>query len=157
MKLKSFVIFLRILSVFLLNRNFGNFIHDVAEKYQDKVTIAHLCKLEKLQRKVKKVELDINFLRNCQAFSVIPNFLGFNIPHCNRFESRSIRKRLLRSAINKREKERIQIEKDQSEHAIFMNSKRRPNLEYRNKYLREDPKNIGIILYLMVLEYSHTT
>ena len=56
--------------------------------------------------------MDILFLKNCQNFNVIPKFLLFNIPHCNHYEERLIRKRLLRSAVHKREKERKQLVKD---------------------------------------------
>ena len=40
--------------------------------------------------KVKKAELDLTFLKNCQAFNVYPKFLAFNIPHSNRTDDKAI-------------------------------------------------------------------
>ena len=85
----------------ILNRPFGSIIHDVANKY-DKLSVTDLRKLEKLCCKLKKSELDVTFLKNCQNFQVFPKFLAFNIPHSNSRENRVIRKRLLRNALHKR-------------------------------------------------------
>ena len=71
-----------------------------------------LRKREKLQIKVKKVELDLTLLKNCQAYNVYPKFLAFNIPHSNRTDDEAIRKRLLKSAINRRRKEHLKLTKD---------------------------------------------
>ena len=60
----------------------------------------------------KKAELDIKFLRNCKIFNVIPIFLSFNLPYINEVDSKFIRKRLLRSALNKRQDELKKLQKD---------------------------------------------
>ena len=88
-------------------RSFGNLIYDITFKYNDIVNVKQLRKREKLQIKVKKVELDLTLLKNCQAY-VYPKFLAFNIPHSNRTDDEAIRKRLLKSAINRR-KEHLKL------------------------------------------------
>ena len=55
--------------------------------------------------KIAKAELDIRFLNNCKLYNVIPKFICFNLPGTNKADSRFIRKRLLRSALKKREGE----------------------------------------------------
>ena len=47
--------------------------------------------------------IDIKLLRNCKILNVIPKFLSFNLPYTNEVDSKFIRKRLLRSALNKRQ------------------------------------------------------
>ena len=42
--------------------------------------------------KVKKAELDIQFLKNCQWYNVTPNFLSFRIPHASSHDSKAVRK-----------------------------------------------------------------
>ena len=71
-----------------------------------------LRKWEELQIKVKKAELDLTFLKNCQAYNVNLKFLAFNIPHSNRTDEEGIRKRLLKSAINRRRKEHLKLTND---------------------------------------------
>lgn len=102
-----FSIFL--LSRFVLGRPFGNIIHDVAQKYNGLLSIPQLRKLEKLCNKVRKADLDINFLRNCRHFGVIPKFLCFTIQHADNVDVFAIRKRLLKSALNKRCKEKATL------------------------------------------------
>ena len=70
-----------------------------------------LRKWEKLLIKVKKAELDLRFLKNSQAY-VYPKLLAFNIPHSNRTDDEAIGKRLLKSAINRRRKEHLKLQKD---------------------------------------------
>ena len=115
-KLYTLVLFLKILSMFVLTRKFGNVIHDIAQKYNGQLSVADLRKIEKLQKKARKVELDLTFLRNCLSFNVVPKFLCFRIPHCDQFEIKSIRKRLLKNAIRKREKEKQQLHKELKHH-----------------------------------------
>ncbi|XP_057308273.1 uncharacterized protein LOC130646150 [Hydractinia symbiolongicarpus] len=71
---------------------------------------------KRLSYKVEKKNLDLTFLRNCQSFNVTPKFLCFNLPHTNFNDGRLIRKRLLKSAIHKGEKERIKLGKDYVNH-----------------------------------------
>ena len=103
-KLKSVVVFFKILTCLLTSRSFRNIIHDIATKY-DHINIADLRKLEKISIRSRKAELDLNFLRNCQSFNVFPKFLCFNLPNTSRRDTTTIRKQLLRSAIAKRSKE----------------------------------------------------
>ena len=120
MIIKSVVLFLKCLTIFVLNRNFGNLVHDVAHKYNEQLDVADLRKLEKLHKKVEKVTLDITFLRNCDTFNVVPKFLCFNIPHSSWFEQKSIRRRLLKSAIRRREKEKLQLVNTLKHHEEFV-------------------------------------
>ena len=64
LKLKIIVFFIKFISICMLNRNFGNFIDDVAQKYENDINVADLRRLEKLHKKAKKVDLDLNFLKN---------------------------------------------------------------------------------------------
>ena len=64
-----------------------------------------LGKYEKLKIKIRKAELDLTFLTDCQTLNVYPNFLTFNVLNVSSHDSRLMRKGLLRSAIKKREKE----------------------------------------------------
>ena len=112
MKLKSCFLFLRCLILLVLRRPFGNIINDVALKYGDAVSISDLRKLEKLSLKVKKAELDIQFLKNCQWYNVTPNFLSFRIPHASSHDTKAVRKRLLRSAVRKRNSEIQKLQKE---------------------------------------------
>ncbi|XP_057298046.1 uncharacterized protein LOC130628959 [Hydractinia symbiolongicarpus] len=84
--------------------------------YNGQLTVGDLRKYEKLSYKVEKKNLDLTFLRNCQSFNVTPKFLCFNLPHTNFNDGRLIRKRLLKSAIHKGEKERIKLGKDYVNH-----------------------------------------
>ena len=61
--------------------------------------------MERLSIKTRKAELDIKFLRNCKIFNTIPKFLSLNLPYTNEVDSKSFCKKLLRSALNKRQDE----------------------------------------------------
>ena len=86
-----------------MRRNFGDIIYDIVQKYKNVEVSSQLRKLERLSIKTRKAELDIKFLRNCKIFNVITKFLSFNLPYTNEVDSKFIRKRLLRSALNKRQ------------------------------------------------------
>ena len=111
-KLKYIVIYLKLLTNFVILRSFGNLIYDITFRYNGIVDVKQLRKWEKLQIKVKKAELDLTFVKNCQAYNVDPKFLAFKIPHSNRTDDEAIRKRLLKSAINRRRKEHLKLTKD---------------------------------------------
>ena len=81
------------------------------QKYEN-VEVFQLRKLERLSIKTRKAELDIKFLRNCKIFKVIPKFLSFNLPYTNEVDSKFICKRLLRSALNKRQGKLKKLQKD---------------------------------------------
>ena len=69
------------------------------------VTVKDLRKYEKLKHKENKLKLDISFLNNCKQLGVYPKFLIFKLPNVSNKNPLSIRERLLRSAINKGNKE----------------------------------------------------
>ena len=74
--------------------------------------MTQLQKWEKLQNKNKKAELDLTFLKSCQAYNAYPKFLAFNIHNSNRTDDEAIQKRLLKSAISRRRKEHLKLAKD---------------------------------------------
>ena len=76
---KKVVLFVQLISLWVTNRPFGRVIFDINEKYDD-INLADLRQLEKLAIKRKKADLDIDFLRKCKLFRVIPKFLSFRIP-----------------------------------------------------------------------------
>ena len=110
-KLKLIASYVRLITCLLLHRNIGNIIYDIVQKYEN-VEVFQLRKLERLSIKIEKAELDIKFLHNCKTFNVKPKFLSFNLPYTNEVHSKFIRKRLLRSALNKRQDELKKLEKD---------------------------------------------
>ena len=60
------------------------------------------------------MKLDIDFLNNCKQLGVYPKFLIFKLPNVSNKDAVSVRNRLLRSAINKRNKELQHVSKDLS-------------------------------------------
>ena len=112
---KPVVLFLKIISLFIVQRNFGNIIYDYVQKYNT-LKIEQLRKYEKLKIKIRKAELDVTFLKNCQTFNVTPKFLTINLPNVSSYDLQFIKKRLLRSAVNKRNKELRSLKRDLSNH-----------------------------------------
>ena len=102
MLIKRVVNKLRIVISFLLLRHFKFIANDIAVKY-DGLDIVDLRKTEKLHLKLKKAELDINFLTNCQHLNVFPKFLCFRLPNIDQHERTLIRKKLLKQAVYKTE------------------------------------------------------
>ena len=111
--LKNGVIFFQAVLSFVLSRKILNIYDNVARKYGN-ITIKHFRKYEKLQYKNNKLKLDIDFLNNCKQLGLYPKFLIFKLPNVSNKDAVSIRKRLLRSAINKRNKELQHVSKDLS-------------------------------------------
>ena len=94
-------------------------INDYSSKYAGILELSQFRKVEKLSKKVKKAELDINFLTSCQRFNVFPKFVCFPVPNVSKYGVFAIRERLLKSALGKRSKERkLQYEKDKIENKI---------------------------------------
>ena len=60
------------------------------------------------------MKLDIDFLNNCKQLGVYPKFLIFKLPNVSNKDAVSIRKKLLRSAVNKRSEELQHVSKDLS-------------------------------------------
>ena len=71
--IKTVVIILKILTNFIVHRNFGNLIYDYVKKY-DTLNVEQLRKYEQTKKKIRKVELDLTFLMNCQTLNVVPKF-----------------------------------------------------------------------------------
>ena len=110
-RLKNVVIFVQTILSFVLSRKIINIYNDIARKYGN-VTVKDFRKYEKLEYKKKKLKLDINFLNNCKQLCVYPKFLIFKLPNVSNKDVLSIRKRLLRSAINKRNKKLQHLSKE---------------------------------------------
>ena len=102
----------RVLS-FVLSRKILNIYNNIALKYGN-VTVKHFRKHEKLEYKKNKLKLDIDFLNNCKQLCVYPKLLIFKLPNVSNKDALSVRKRLLRSAINKRNKELQHLSKELS-------------------------------------------
>ena len=81
-KIKTVVNILKILANFTVHRNFGNLIYDFEQKY-DTLNVEQLQKYEKTRKKIRKAELDLTFLMNCQTLNVVPKFLSFDLPNVN--------------------------------------------------------------------------
>ena len=77
-------------------------------------TVKDFCKYEKLEYKKKKLKLDIDFLNNCKQLGMYLKFLIFKLRNVSNKDAFSIRKRLLRSAINKHDKELQHLSKELS-------------------------------------------
>ena len=94
-----------------LQRYYGTILS--TQKYGN-ITVKGFHKYEKLQYKKNKLKLDIGFLSNCKQLGVYPKFLIFKLPNVSNKDAVSVRERLLRSAINKRNEDLQQISKDLS-------------------------------------------
>ena len=89
---------------FVLSRKIINIYNDIAQKYGN-VTVKDFRTHEKLEYKKNKLKLDFDFLNNCTNLVCIRNSLSLNCRMFPNKDALSIRKRLLRSAINERNKE----------------------------------------------------
>ena len=106
---------------FVLWRKIINVYNDIAHKYGN-VTVRDFRKYEKLEYKKNKLKLDIDFLNNCKQLGVYPKFLIFKLPNVSNKDALSIRKRLLRSAINKHNKELQHLSKELSLSENFLST-----------------------------------
>ena len=109
--IKTIVILVKLIAAALICRPFGSLMKDIAEKYEH-LTIQDLRKWEKLTSKGKKADLDIQFLKNCKTFGVVPKFVLFPVPPQHQRDLPNIRKRLLKSAIHPRTRDRANLEKE---------------------------------------------
>ena len=103
-RLKNVVIFIQTILRFVLSKNIINIYNDIAQEY-GKVTVRDFWKYEKLEYKKNKLKVDIEFFNNWKQPGVYPKFLIFKLPNVSNKGALSIRKRLLRSTINKRKQE----------------------------------------------------
>ena len=120
-RLKNVVIFVKTIFNFVLSRKVTNIYSDIPRKYGN-VTVRDFRKYEKLVYKKNKLKLDIDFLNNCKQLGVHPKFLIFKLPNVSNKDALSIRKRLLRSAINKRNKELQHLSKELSLSENFLST-----------------------------------
>ena len=88
----------------MLSRKIVNIYNDIARKYEN-VTVKDFRKYEKLEYKKNKLKLDIDFLNNCKQLGAYPKFLIFKLPNVSNKGALWTCTRLLRSAINKCNKE----------------------------------------------------
>ena len=103
-QLKNVVIFFQTIISFVLPRKIINLYNDVERKNRN-VRVKDFRKYEELEYKKNKLKLDIDFLNNWKQLGVYPKFLIFKLPNVSNRYASSICKRLLRSAINNRNKE----------------------------------------------------
>ena len=112
MRLRVVFTFLKCLVRICLIRLFGSIIFDISNTHTGSISIAKLRELKKLYVKVRKAELDIQFLKNCQYLKVTPKFLSFNLPRTSSHDTKAVRKRLLWDALRK---QNCEIRKFQNE------------------------------------------
>ena len=120
-RLKNVVIFIQTILSFELSRKIINIYTDNAWKYRN-VTVKDFRKYEKIEYKKNKLKLDIDFLNNCKEFGVYPKFLYFKLSNVSNKDAFSICKRLLRSAINKPNKELQHLSKELSLSENFLST-----------------------------------
>ena len=119
-RLKNVAIFLQTILSFVLSRKIRNVYNDLARKYGN-VTVKDFCKYEKPQYKKNELKLDIDLRSNCKQLGVYQKFLIFKLPNISNKDASSIHKRVLRSVINKRNKELQHVLKEfnTSENFLF--------------------------------------
>ena len=98
--MKNVVIFIQRIFSFVLSKKIINICKDIVRKYGN-ATVKDFRKYEKLEDK----KLDIYFLSNYKQLGVYAKFLIFKLPNVYNEDALSFRKRLLRSCINKPNKE----------------------------------------------------
>ena len=104
---------------FVLSRKIMTIYDDIAGKYRN-VTVKDFRKYEKIKYKQNKLELDIDFRKNCKQLCVYPKFLIFKLWNASNKDVSPIRKRLLCSAINKRNKALQHVSKELGQSEIFL-------------------------------------
>ena len=93
--------------------------------------------------KQNKHKLDINFRNNCKQLSVYPKFLIVKLPNVSNKDALSIRRRHLRSASNKRNKELQHILKELSQTETFLTKQLSTNdFHILNKSIISDDKKL---------------
>ena len=73
---KPVMLFLKIISLFIVQRNFGNIIYDYVQKVW---YIEQLRKYEELKIKIKKAESDVTLFKNFQTFNVTPKLVVYRV------------------------------------------------------------------------------
>ena len=95
---------------YMLSRKIINIYNNIARKYGN-IIVQDFRKYEKLHYKKNKLKLDIDFLNNCKQLGAYRKFLIFKLPNVSNKDAVSVRKRLHRSAIDKRNKELQHVSK----------------------------------------------
>ena len=91
--------FFQTIVIFVLSRKIINIYNDIVRKCGN-VTVKDFRKYKRLEYKKNKLKLGINF-NSCKQLGVYPKFLIFKLLNVSNKDALSIRKRLLRRAINK--------------------------------------------------------
>ena len=117
--LKNVFVFFQTILSFVQSIKIINIYNDIVRKCGN-VTVKDFRKYEKLEHKKKKLKLDIDFLNNYKQLGMYPKFLIFKLPNVSNKDAVSICKRLLCSAINKRNKELQHVSKDLSLSGNFL-------------------------------------
>ena len=103
-RLKIVVDFIKTILSIVLSRKIINIYNDIASKYGN-VTVKDLWKYVKLEYEKNKLKLDIDFLNNCKQLGMYMKLFILKLPNVSNKDTSSIRKRILHSAINKRNQE----------------------------------------------------
>ena len=108
-RLKNVVIFFQTILSFELSRKIIKLYNDITRKHGN-VTVKDFRKYKKLKYKQDKLK----------QLGVYPKFLIFKLPNVSNKNALKMRKRLLRSAINKRNKEFQHVSKQRSQSETFL-------------------------------------
>ena len=109
MKIKSVFLSLKVLIYFVLLRTFGSIIHDISRKHED-VSVSQLRRYEQLRVKINKLQLDIQFLENCQLFQVTPNFITHNVRGIHENDVGLLQKHALTAELRRHGKRKQKLE-----------------------------------------------
>ena len=143
--LKNVANFLQTILSFLLSRKIINISNYLAGKYGT-VRVKDFRKCKKLEYKKSKLKLDIDFLNSCKQLGVYPKFLIFKLQNVSNKDASSNCKRLLRSAISKRNKELQHVLKALSTSENFFSKQftttdfnilKKSTISYNNKSLQK--------------------
>ena len=137
-RLKNVVIFIQTNLSFVLSRKIIDIYNDIAQTYEN-VTVKDFWNCEKLEYKKNKLKLDISFLNNCKQLGVYPKFHILKLPNVFNKDALSIRKRLLCSAITRRNKDLQHLSKEFSLSENFLSTQ------------------LSTILYFYILKKSTTS
>ena len=118
---KNIITFIQTISSFVLSWKIINIYNDIARRYGNAI-VRDFRKFKKLEHKNNKLKLDIDFLNNCKQLGVYPKFLIFKLPNVSNKDALSVRKRLLRSAINNCNKELRHLLKELSLSVNFLST-----------------------------------
>ena len=79
--------------------------------------------MEKCYKKREKAGLDITFLKNCRTFNIFPKFIHLDIPFSKRYDVTYIKKRLLKNALHKRDKEKKKLDAELTKKIQYIRSR----------------------------------